>query len=370
MHQTTPTTKDLKLLVFADKPRENAGARSSNRFDYQKDWAIVKLTELHATGQDYMLAFEFHEDIAVFDSPQSPTKIDFYQVKTNDKSHWNLTDFAKTKKGKDDAILPSTLGKLNEQLENFGDYVGGLFLITNSKVQATLQNNIDCLTVTAFNLKDVCSDDVKKLNAKLSIELAGKDLTKLFDLMVFNLQQLDIKHHSDITRAKLSSFIETALPNVKYQIGPIYKAIFDEIKTKNNAEATALSFEELKTTKSISRADFDKYLAVLKNNDSMKELTTSIAHRLDQELVDYRFVASFKMHAKTYEIARMSYDDKQFQQLEQAVFNQVDNFHSTSKVSADMEEIYANLPKELATNISFGPDYIKTIILFRLYGQG
>lgn len=94
-------------MIFAEKPRENAGARDSNRFDYQKNWTIVKLMELHTTGQDYLLAFEFHEDIAVFNSSADPTQVDFYQVKTNKDPQWKLTDFAKTKKGKDDLILPS-----------------------------------------------------------------------------------------------------------------------------------------------------------------------------------------------------------------------------------------------------------------------
>ncbi|SEO51807.1 dsDNA nuclease domain-containing protein [Mucilaginibacter sp. OK283] len=371
MHQPILPTKDLKSLVFATKPRENAGARSSNRFDYQKNWAIVKLTELHATDQDYLLAFEFHEDIAVFDSAVDPTSVNFYQVKTTENSHWKLTDFAKTKKGKGDTILPSIIGKLSEQLENFGDLVGGLFLITNSKVQAKLKDDIDCLTVSAFSLKDICDADKTKLTKKLAIELPGKDWSKFFDLMVFNLQQLDIKHHSEITKAKLSAFIEAVLPNVKYQIGPVYKAIFDEIKTKNNVETTALSFNELKTSKSVSRADFDKYLFALKNNDSMKDLAVSIAHRLDQELVDYRFVASFKSHATTYEIARMDYDDKQLQKIEQGVFNHVNNYQSiTGKLSEDMEKIFTSLSKDLVTNISFEPNYIKTIILFRLYGKG
>lgn len=371
MHQQTQSTMQLKSLVFAEKPRENAGARSSNRFDYQKNWAIVKLIELHTTSRDYLLAFEFHEDIAVFNSSTDPTIVDFYQVKTTDNPHWKLTDFAKTKKGKHDTILPSILGKLNEQLENFGDAVGGLYLITNSKVQGNLKNKTDCLTVATFNLKDVCDEDLKKLNAKLSMELAGKDLTKLTEMMVFNLQQLDIKHHSEITRDKLRAFIEVTLPNVKYQIGPIYKAIFDEIKTKNNVETTTLSFDELKATKSVSRADFNKYLAALENNDSMKDSAVAIEQRLNQELADYRFVASFKLQAKNYEIARMNYNDKQFQQIEHKIFAQVDNFSSaTGRMNADMESIYTSLPSEIVTNLSYTGDYIKTIILFRLYGKG
>jgi len=87
--------------------------------------------------------------------------------------------------------------------------------------------------------------------------------------------------------------------------------------------------------------------------------------------MDYRFVASFKSQAKTYEVARMNYNDNQFRQVEQKIFDQVDNFTpSTGRITTDMESIYANLPKDMVTNVSYSGDYIKTIILFRLYGKG
>ena len=45
-----------------DTPRENAGSISSNRFDFQKDWAICKLLELHEQKTDYVLILDFQED--------------------------------------------------------------------------------------------------------------------------------------------------------------------------------------------------------------------------------------------------------------------------------------------------------------------
>jgi hypothetical protein len=72
---------------MTSQPRESGGSRASNRLDYQKDWALCHLLELHDTKTDYALIVEQHDDVAVLDSPQDPKRVDFYQIKTN----WTVT---------------------------------------------------------------------------------------------------------------------------------------------------------------------------------------------------------------------------------------------------------------------------------------
>lgn len=52
----------LKDEILQIEP-ELSGAVSSDAFDYQKDWAICKLIELHEQGSDYAVVFEYHEEI-------------------------------------------------------------------------------------------------------------------------------------------------------------------------------------------------------------------------------------------------------------------------------------------------------------------
>lgn len=60
----------LKKLVHDNKPREKSGPRSSNRFDFQKEWAICKLLELHQTDDDYLLVLDYPR-VFLFLSPDS-----------------------------------------------------------------------------------------------------------------------------------------------------------------------------------------------------------------------------------------------------------------------------------------------------------
>lgn len=93
-------------------PRENSGSVSSNRFDYQKDWAISKIIDL-SKNADFLLVFEFYEDIIVFDSSDNPNVIDFYQVKTKVTGKHSVSSLLKKTKGS------SILGKLFTNKINF-----------------------------------------------------------------------------------------------------------------------------------------------------------------------------------------------------------------------------------------------------------
>ena len=104
---------------------------ASNRFDFQKNWAICKLIELSNLNEDFVLAFEFHEDIIVFDSSENPNFIDFYQIKTKNSGKFNLSALLKKqlqKNGNGNSIL----GKLFNNKLNFEEETKSLNLVSNT----------------------------------------------------------------------------------------------------------------------------------------------------------------------------------------------------------------------------------------------
>ena len=68
--------------------------------DFQKDWAVCQLLELHETGDDYALVVERHDDVVVLDSPTEPRRADFTQVKTKDSGNWTVTQLLRVEKSK------------------------------------------------------------------------------------------------------------------------------------------------------------------------------------------------------------------------------------------------------------------------------
>ena len=76
--------------IAKTQPKENAGAATSKSFEYQMNWGLSKLLELEEKGEDYTIAFDYHDDIIVFNSEANATEVDFYQVKTKTNGQWRL----------------------------------------------------------------------------------------------------------------------------------------------------------------------------------------------------------------------------------------------------------------------------------------
>lgn len=96
--------------AFCSVPlRERAGPRTADRFEYQLHWALCHLLGLHESGQDYLITFDYHDDILVFDSESDPQNVAFIQVKTKDGKHWTLNDLIKPGK-EPKATCPQSLG--------------------------------------------------------------------------------------------------------------------------------------------------------------------------------------------------------------------------------------------------------------------
>ena len=47
------------------KPKENAGSRSSNRFEYQINWGLNLLLKMEEANEDYIMILDYHDDIVV-----------------------------------------------------------------------------------------------------------------------------------------------------------------------------------------------------------------------------------------------------------------------------------------------------------------
>lgn len=76
---------DLAQKLLAVPERENAGARSSNRFSFQQVWAFDYMLKIIESNIDFVLFMEFHDDIIVLNRCEQEEYVEFFQIKTDDK---------------------------------------------------------------------------------------------------------------------------------------------------------------------------------------------------------------------------------------------------------------------------------------------
>lgn len=72
---------DLAEKLLKIPERENAGARSSNRFSFQQVWAFDYMLKIIDADSDFFLFMEFHDDIIVLSKTEQEEYIEFFKLK-------------------------------------------------------------------------------------------------------------------------------------------------------------------------------------------------------------------------------------------------------------------------------------------------
>ena len=160
-------TGDLFTSVAEKPQRETAGSNSASRFDYQKDWAFCRMIRKHIEGEDYLVAFEFHDDVVFLTPSTEPTDAEFCQVKTSkSQTPRKLSTLTARPKGNS-----SILAKM------FSNFEG---------ICASHEINVILVSNNAFEFSDhhVCARDLDqkfrtKIVTKLKEEISGFDETHL-----------------------------------------------------------------------------------------------------------------------------------------------------------------------------------------------
>jgi hypothetical protein len=247
-------------LSFAEKliskpQREKGGETGFERYDYQALWGLALIFEQHGAGDDYAIAFEFHDDILLMDSASEPTVARFYQVKTKNKGHWTLGDLTKRRPKKDNPSerLPSHLGNLFANYIAFPDETASLNFVSNVPCEF-----LDAATGThAFS--DCSRQEFEKFLTKLQEEhpSATESTATLIHFVRADLSLHDTDAH---LKGKLTDFITRVVGEIEYNPDTLYKAIVEECRTKSKFTGVIRSFDDLVRHKSITRAQVESWL--------------------------------------------------------------------------------------------------------------
>ena len=90
---------NLLTAVLSAKPREKSGAHTTARYGFQVHASILKMLDLHQTGNDYRAVFDHFDDLMVFDKADQPENVDFYQIKSQSEGSWSLKDMIQKPSG-------------------------------------------------------------------------------------------------------------------------------------------------------------------------------------------------------------------------------------------------------------------------------
>ncbi|WP_311775923.1 dsDNA nuclease domain-containing protein, partial [Serratia marcescens] len=98
--------------ILGHAQRENSGATTFGKYNFQYHWALCKIIEKHKSNSDYALLIEHHEDVVIADSLYGcSAKFELFQVKNTAKPFTSdaLTKREEGAKGPKSSILGKLL---------------------------------------------------------------------------------------------------------------------------------------------------------------------------------------------------------------------------------------------------------------------
>lgn len=323
-------------------PRETSGSSSSNRFDYQKNWSICHFLELHQDGKDYLVVFDHHEDIVVFNHGTAPDSACFYQVKSKNSGNWTIASLAKCK---GDDHESSILRKLYSNYERFPEFTLKLAFISNQRLSVKDKESGKKSIVSSSCFDDMHNDD--KSACSNALEAKRKKFSNLSGLKLFEFERtlLTVDDHVNQTKGKISDFFEHQFPTETVNVGLAYRVIFDEVRRKTNFEHTESLPKNVLEQKSLSRKQFQSMLAVMVGQRSNAERWVDASQILLNEGCNGLSLRSIRNAWNQQIIYEMDSSNEQFLAVFEIVKSKVDgeDFDSGTTILSLANKIFGNL---------------------------
>lgn len=247
----------LTEKIVKTKPREKSGSVSSSRFDYQKDWSLCKLIDTHRSGSDYIVIFDWHEDLLIMDNEARPNSITFYQIKGKKSGNWTVSSLLSSDKDKDGELLLSILGKLYDCKSKFNIETSSLNFVSNARFNVKLTTGDKSLSKDSICIIELSEDERKEIVAKIKSEHKLIDDPKFEDITFLKVVDLSLDDSSGHTKGKITEFLEEIFPGKSFNVPSVYRMLFDEVKRRTSYNKDILTFDDLVSNKGIAKSQFE-----------------------------------------------------------------------------------------------------------------
>lgn len=296
--------KKINLLdeISSAIPRERGGPSGSKGYDFQKAWAAAKILQLYQSGNDFLVILDYHEDIIILDSPETPSSAKFYQIKKKKSGYWTANALSQKK----DAILDKLFS--NSEKIKLGDK--SFFFSSNSALSVTLIRkeikSTDCESILFSEIDDA---EIKTMIKNLSSEHSREILNNSKDKIVFEKSNISPDNMDDVCVGKFASFFEDNLPHCNVKAKNFYRTLLALVKNKTNYEYLVTNPDILLAEKSVSKKDF---LALIKTAESVNVPPNHLSDIINSlEKIDYPLhsIVKIKEHWKSFYLELVSSDN-------------------------------------------------------------
>lgn len=362
----------LKDKIVSIKPRENSGSTSSSRFDYQKDWSICKLIECHKSSSDYLVVFDWHEDLIIMDSEHNPQQVSFYQIKGKKSGNWSMTQLLESKKDKKGNNLLSVIGKLYDCKSKFDMETTSLNFVSNARFNVKLSSNLSSMAKDFICIIELTDKDKNEIKKKLKSEHNLTTEPIFEDITFLRVVDLSLSDSQGHTKGKISDFLETLYPQNKFNIPSVYRMLFDEVKRRASFSKEVLTYSDLISKKAIGKSQFIEIINATGINKNYDEIWIRMNNELQNDGLPFTERKDIQQSWQKMEIERMNPNNAYLFNIIEITNNIIIEYKNQGSLSnlslrECLDTIYKSFMSKNLPLIGYDTNFIKAIILSVLY---
>lgn len=268
-------------------PREQSGAGSQHRFEYQVSSIVSHLIQKYKNNENAIVYCEFHDDFSEFKLNDEDKNLIFYQVKTNEvNANWTINRLIK-KDGQH-----SMIGAMFYNYYKFNDRCLSCFFISNITFEKEIME-WNQISKNDIEISDEMEVIFNKVKSCILLEFEQYEWFELvryntfFDNFIKNIHfytsNIPLETHDTHVRGE---FLELYSENMYSEKGIIrvISLIYDLVRKKSRLKVKypVSNMEELEAQKGISSHIFDS-LDLRRNSDSI----VSKSDKLDLIIEEY-----------------------------------------------------------------------------------
>jgi hypothetical protein len=274
---------------FDQKRAEKGGPVASNRFDFQKDWALCFILECHNEDypDGYLVVLDYHEDIVLFESEKSLERGHFFQVKTLTNKVWNVKKLTENNGG------TSITGKIYKNYQKFEGIFVSSNLVSNAGFDIQSKNG-SLVASKKFSFTEIGEEAAEKIRQAINLELKRLPDKNFENNFQFLVTDLSLGDHTGHTKGKLFEFLQKRFPDQPMRMEIIYKTLKDEITRKTDYEGDISNEADGIKNKTIGKTFLENILQNLAKDKDPGSAWKRIEGRLNQEQADLREMNAFR----------------------------------------------------------------------------
>ncbi len=251
-------TKSLTNLLEIVAPREQWGANTLSRYDFQINYSILMLFELAAETQDYSIAFDLYDDIVVLDSLIAPSIIKLYQVKSKDPGHWTCSDICKKVGNSKPKYISS---RMYHHIDTFKESVGETALVSNAAYVFLRSDG----SKTSGDHHRICgtelhSKEITKLKQAIKSEFPNVDILGWLPKLFFIRTPLGVHGQRSTVIGCIEDYLDKVGGSADIKSSSLYDTLHASIVHKSKYVGQDSSAIEKIRRKSITRTEFDQFI--------------------------------------------------------------------------------------------------------------